>query len=220
MHTTFPRRHAPNSSLKDLISMTKKLMTLSATTIAAIVLAGCATGPGSSGTSMSGMDHGNSHSASAPAAATDHNAADVTFAQMMIPHHAQAVEMSDMILTKQDIPAEVISLATKIKTAQGPEIEQMTAWLKSWNEPTNMPSGHSMEGMMGEEDMKKLAAAQGTEAAKLFLGQMIVHHEGAVTMAKTETTAGKNADAVSLSEAIMTAQEAEIQEMQKLQATL
>jgi uncharacterized protein (DUF305 family) len=202
--------------------MTKKLLTLSATAIAAaIALAGCGTGggPGSSGTSMPGMDHGGSSSSSAPSAATDHNAADVTFAQMMIPHHAQAVEMSDMILMKQDIPAEVTDLATKIKAAQGPEIETMTGWLKSWNEPT-MPSGHSMEGMVGEEDMKKLEAAQGTEAAKLFLSQMVAHHEGAVTMAKTEGTAGKNADAVSLSKAIVTAQEAEIQEMQKLLGTL
>ncbi|MDQ0677340.1 uncharacterized protein (DUF305 family) [Arthrobacter pascens] len=206
--------------------MTKKLLTLSATATAiaaAIALAGCGSGgPGSSGTSMPGMDHGGSASSapstSAPAAA-DHNAADVTFAQMMIPHHAQAVEMSDMILMKQDIPAEVTDLATKIKAAQGPEIETMTGWLKSWNEPT-MPSGHSMEGMVGEEDMKKLEAAQGTEAAKLFLSQMVAHHEGAVTMAKTEGTAGKNADAVSLSKAIVTGQEAEIQEMQRLLGTL
>ena len=206
--------------------MTKKLLTLSATVIAAaIALAGCGTGggSGSSATSMPGMDHGGSSSSapstSAPAAATDHNAADVTFAQMMIPHHAQAVEMSEMVLQKKDIPASVTDLAARIKAAQAPEIETMTGWLKSWNEPT-MPSGHSMEGMVGEEDMKQLEAAQGTEAAKLFLSQMVAHHEGAVTMAKTEGTAGKNADAVSLSKAIVTAQEAEIQEMQKLLGSL
>jgi uncharacterized protein (DUF305 family) len=206
--------------------MNKKFLTLSATGIAAaIALAGCASGSGtgSSGTSMPGMDHGSSSASSAPAAAADHNAADVTFAQMMIPHHAQAVEMSDMMLKKQNVPAEVTALATKIKAAQGPEIEMMTGWLKSWNEPTQMPAGHSshsMSGMMGDADMKKLEAAQGTEAARLFLQQMIAHHEGAVMMAKTENTAGKNADAVKLSKDIVTAQETEIQEMQKLLATL
>ena len=207
--------------------MTKKLLTLSATALAAaIALAGCGTGAGSgsSGPSMPGMDHGNSSNAapstSAPDASTDHNSADVTFAQMMIPHHAQAVEMSQMVLMKQDIPAEVMALATKIKAAQGPEIDTMTGWLKSWNEPAQMPSGHSMEGMMGEEDMKKLEAAQGTEAAKLFLSQMIAHHEGAVKMAQAESTAGKSADAVNLSKAIVTAQEAEIKEMQGLLASL
>jgi uncharacterized protein (DUF305 family) len=210
--------------------MNKKLLPLSATAFAAaLALAGCASGSGagSSGASTPGMDHGSASSgapaASAPASAAEHNTADVTFAQMMIPHHAQAVQMSDMMLKKQDIPAEVTALATKIKAAQGPEIEMMTGWLKSWNEPTPMPSGHSMNGMngmMGDEELKKLDAAQGTEAARLFLKQMIAHHEGAIMMAKTENTAGKNTDAINLSKDIVSAQEAEIQEMQKLLATL
>ena len=209
--------------------MNKKFLTLSATGLAAsIALAGCASGSGtgSSGTSMP-MHHGSSSastpSSSAPAAAADHNAADVTFTQMMIPHHAQAVEMSDMMLKKQNVPAEVTALATKIKAAQGPEIETVTGWLKGWNEPTTMPSGdssHSMDGMMSDADMNKLESGQGAEAARLFLRQMIAHHEGAIMMAKTENTAGKNADAVKLSKDIVTAQEAEIQEMQKLLATL
>lgn len=210
--------------------MNKKLLPLSATALAAVLtLAGCASGSGTgtSGTSMPGMDHGSSPASasatSTPAADTEHNAADVTFAQMMIPHHAQAIQMSDMVLKKPDIPAEVTALATKIKAAQGPEIDKMTGWLKSWNEPTQMPSGHSshgMYGMMGDADMKKLDAAQGAEAAKLFLKQMIAHHKGAIMMAKTENTAGKNPDAVQLSKDIVSAQEAEIQEMQKLLATL
>ncbi|PNH85158.1 DUF305 domain-containing protein [Arthrobacter sp. AFG20] len=214
--------------------MTKKFLTLSATAFAAtLALAGCATGtgPGSTGTPTTGMDHGSSSSTpanSSPAAAAEHNAADVMFAQMMIPHHAQAVEMSDMMLAKKDIPAEVTALATKIKAAQGPEIETMTGWLTSWNEPTHAPSGHDMSthgaggmgGMMSDADMKKLDAAQGAEAAKLFLTQMIAHHEGAIVMAKTETTGGKNPEAINLSKAIVTAQEAEIQDMRALLAKL
>ncbi|MDO5862994.1 MULTISPECIES: DUF305 domain-containing protein [Paenarthrobacter] len=200
---------------------TKKLLPVAATAIAAaIALAGCGTagGSGSSGTSMPGMDHGSS--SSSPAAAADQNTADVMFAQMMIPHHAQAVEMSETILKKQDIPAEITALATRIKEAQGPEIEKMTGWLAGWGESTQTPAGHSMDGMMGADDMAKLDAAQGVEAAKLFLTQMIAHHQGAVTMARTETTDGKNPEAVQLSKDIVSAQEAEIQEMQKLLATL
>ncbi len=205
--------------------MNKKFLTLSATGIAAaIALAGCASGSGtgSSGTSMPGMDHGSSSASasSAPAAVTDHNAADVTFAQMMIPHHTQAVDMSETMLKKNDIPASGTALATKIKAAQGPEIETMTGWLTSWDEPTMMPSGHSMDGMMTDADMKALDVAQGAEAARLFLTQMIAHHEGAIIMAKTETTTGRNADAVQLSKDIVSAQEAEIHEMQKLLAAL
>ncbi|HEY8700133.1 MAG TPA: DUF305 domain-containing protein [Arthrobacter sp.] len=211
--------------------MNKKFVTFPAAALAAaLALAGCSTGSStaststSSGSSMSGMDHGSgmmsggTPSANASAAA-DHNAADVTFTQGMIPHHAQAVEMSEMMLTKQDIPAEVRALATRIRAAQGPEIETMSGWLKSWNEP-QMPSGHSMEGMMGEDDLKMLSSSQGTEAAKLFLNQMIAHHQGAVTMAKTENTTGKSADAITLSGAIVSAQVAEIEEMRKLMAAL
>lgn len=227
-----PRRYAPLILLRTLISM-KKTLTISAAAIAAtIALAGCSAGTeaGSSATSsMPGMNHGSSAMPSGSASVTstasaEFNDADTMFAQMMIPHHAQAVEMSDIMLKKEGIPTAVTDLATKIEAAQGPEIEKMTGWLESWGQPTEMPTGahssHSMSGMMGEEDMAKLEAAQGTEAAKLFLTQMIAHHEGAVEMAKTETTDGKNADAVQLSKDIVSSQEAEIQEMKDLLATL
>lgn len=213
--------------------MPKKILPLSAAAIAAtFALAGCATGTSessatssssaSTGSSMPGMDHGGSGmmSSSAPAASTEHNGADTMFAQGMIPHHEQAVEMSKMMLAKKDIPAAVTDLANRIKAAQAPEIDTMTGWLTSWNESVTMGAGHSMDGMMGENDLNELEAAQGTEAAKLFLKQMIVHHEGAVMMAKTETAQGKNADAIKLSKEIVTAQEAEIKEMQDLMATL
>ena len=209
----------------------KKTLTISAAAIAAaIALAGCSAGSdaGSSATSMPGMNHGGSAmpSPSGPttSAAAGFNDADTMFAQMMIPHHAQAVTMSDIMLKKEGIPSAVTDLATKIKAAQGPEIEKMTGWLTSWGQPTqmptDMPSAHSMEGMMGDDDMAKLETAQGGEAAKLFLTQMIAHHEGAVMMAKTETTDGENADAVQLSKDIVSSQEAEIQEMKDLLATL
>jgi uncharacterized protein (DUF305 family) len=211
-------------TLKDQSPMNKKLLTLPTTAIAAaIALAGCASGSGagSGSESMPGMNHGSS--SSAPAASAEHNSADVMFAQMMIPHHAQAVEMSDMILAKQDIPAPVTALAIKIKDAQGPEIQTMTGWLEDWKEPTevaNGQTGHSMSGMMDEAALKDLEAAQGTEAGKLFLKQMIAHHDGAITMANTEVTDGKDPEAVELSKQIVSAQTAEVKEMQDLLATL
>lgn len=207
-----------------------KSLTLSAAAIAgALALAGCSTGspapsatsssPASSASSMPGMGPG-MMSSSAPAAATEHNDADTMFAQGMIPHHEQAVEMSEMMLQKKDIPASVTDLAARIKAAQAPEIETMTGWLKTWNESATMGSGHSMDGMMGEGDMKQLESAQGTAAARLFLTQMVTHHQGAIMMAQTEMSQGKNADAIQLSRDIVTAQEAEIKEMQDLLATL
>jgi uncharacterized protein (DUF305 family) len=202
----------------------KKTLTISALGIAAVIaLAGCAGNSGSSATStMPGMgQNGMGMSSSSAPSAADHNVADTMFTQGMIPHHAQAVEMSDMMLKKQGMDGRLTALATKIKAAQAPEIEQMTGWLKSWNEPTQMAAGHGMgDGMMGDDDLKKLDASQGTEAATLFLSQMIAHHEGAVMMATTESSQGKNPDAVNLSKAIVTSQEAEIQEMKGLLASL
>ena len=196
--------------------MNTKFLTLSAAAIAAaLALAGCSAGssapsatPSSSASSagsMPGMGPG-MMSSSAPAASTEHNAADTMFVQGMIPHHEQAVEMSETMLKKKDIPASVTDLATRIRAAQAPEIETMTGWLKAWNESATMGAGHSMDGMMGDDDMKQLESAQGNEAAKLFLTQMIAHHQGAVMMAKTETAQGKNADAIKLSKNIVTAQ--------------
>ena len=92
-----------------------KTLTLAAALAASLGLAGCAA---DSGNNMP-MNHGSSGPVSSmmPDANADHNQADVMFSQMMIPHHDQAVEMSDIILAKPDIPAEVTALATRIKDA-------------------------------------------------------------------------------------------------------
>ncbi|MGG5173262.1 DUF305 domain-containing protein [Pseudarthrobacter sp. J1738] len=204
----------------------KKPLTISALGLASVIaLAGCAGTSGNTpASSMPGTgQNGMGMSSSSAPAASDHNAADTMFTQGMIPHHAQAVEMSDMMLKKQGMDARITALATRIKAAQAPEIEQMTGWLKTWNEPAQMAGG-DMSGMtsgtMSSDDMAKLDAAQGTEAAKLYLSQMIAHHQGAVTMAKTEEATGKSADAVALSKSIATSQAAEIQEMKNLLAAL
>lgn len=200
-----------------------KALSISATVLAtAIALSGCAgttSGAGASGGSMPGMDHSNTGPSSAPAAA-DHNGTDTMFAQGMIPHHAQAVEMSEMMLKKQGIDAKVTALAGRIKAAQGPEIDRMTGWLQRWNEPAQMPGGHAMSGMLGDDELKKLDAATGTEASKLFLTQMIAHHEGAVEMANAEVRGGKDPEAISLARDVAASQTDEIKEMKELLAGL
>ena len=192
---------------------------------ASLGLAGCAAGTGApGGSSTHGADHGSPSAMSSmmPDANASHNQADIMFAQMMIPHHAQAVEMSDIVLAKPDLPVEVAALATRIKDAQAPEIEAMTGWLKSWNAPVAMSdhTGHGMAGMVDAEGIDTLKAAQGTEAARLFMEQMTGHHEGAVEMAQQEIGAGKYPEAVQLARDIVTAQEAEIAEMKQLLAGL
>lgn len=199
----------------------KKALTVSAAIVAAILaLAGCSTG--TDGGSTPGMNHsGSTDSSMEPTVAGgEHNAADTMFAQTMIPHHAQAVEMSDIMLAKSDLDPEIMTLATDIKAAQDPEIRKMTSWLTGWSEPTSMAGNHSMDGMMTGDDLDKLKAAEGTEASKLFLTQMIAHHDGAVKMAQSEVTGGKNADAVTLAKSIVASQESEINDMRALLAAL
>jgi uncharacterized protein (DUF305 family) len=166
-----------------------------------------------------------SSSVSSSVAAQQHNQADVTFAQHMIPHHQQAIEMSDTVLAKQGIDARVIDMANKIKAAQGPEIAQMQSWLSQWGMPT-MPmtpgsmAGHDGSGMMSEQDMNDLKSADGVDASKLFLTQMIAHHQGAITMGTDEIKNGQYPPAVSMAQSIVTGQQREITEMQGILASL
>jgi uncharacterized protein (DUF305 family) len=161
---------------------------------------------------------------SAEEISAEHNDADVMFAQMMLPHHEQAVEMSEMLLAKDDVPAEVADFAQRVIEAQGPEIERMNAMLTAWDaEPMAEMEGMDhggMSGMMSEEDMAALEEAQGTEAARLYLDQMTAHHEGAVDMAQDQVDNGQNPQAVALAEQVITAQEAEIAEMEQMLGNL
>ncbi len=152
------------------------------------------------------------------------NDADVEFAQGMIAHHEQAVEMAEIALDPaRGAGPEVLDLATRIQAAQEPEIELMTAWLTAAGKPTtmDMSAGHdmsSMEGMMSAEQMDALAAATGAEFDQMWLEMMIAHHEGAISQSETVKANGSNADVLALADQIITAQQAEIAEMQALLA--
>jgi uncharacterized protein (DUF305 family) len=153
------------------------------------------------------------------------NSADSKFATGMIPHHKQAVEMADVVLAKGGIDDRVIKLAQQIKAAQDPEIKTMKGWLTGWGvtyEDSGMGGMTSIdhgEGMMSQSDMDQLDQATGVEASRLFLEQMIVHHTGAITMARTEIKRGKNPAAVNLAGAIVTGQEAEVATMKDILGT-
>jgi uncharacterized protein (DUF305 family) len=217
--------------------MWKRTVMTGAAALATLVI-----GAGCSNSGDSGAEHSTGHTPSPTAASAapttpggeQHNDADVTFAQHMIPHHQQAIEMSDMLLAKQGIDPRVTELANQIKAAQGPEIQQMQGWLNQWgNPPMPMPSGgmpgHGempgmsgtpMAGMMSDADMTALQNAQGAEASKLFLTQMIEHHQGAITMAQTEIKDGQYPAAIEMAKAIVTAQQREIDTMNGILASL
>ena len=145
--------------------------------------------------------------------------ADVMFAMMMIPHHEQAVAMSDVLLGKDGIDARVSDLAEGIKAAQQPEIELMESWLDEWGMDEFGDMGRMTPGagmMMSEMDMSALEDASGTDAERVFLEEMIVHHEGAIQMSRTLLEAGSSPDARALAEEIIVDQTDEIALMRDL----
>lgn len=146
-----------------------------------------------------------------------HNSADVAFAQGMVPHHEQALEMSELVATRTD-NARVIDLAARISKAQQPEIDRMNGWLKTWGGPVKAES-HSSHGHAethGMVDLGNLADLDGTEFDRQWLSLMIQHHRGAVEMARKHLSAGTDPETRKLAQDVVTAQEKEIAEMESL----
>ncbi|MDR6865694.1 uncharacterized protein (DUF305 family) [Microbacterium resistens] len=144
--------------------------------------------------------------------------ADTMFVTMMIPHHRQAIEMADVLLGKDGVDPRVITLAQAVKAAQQPEIDRMREWLADWGveEPSDSGGMDHGSGMMTEADMTALASAQGAEAGRLFLEQMIRHHEGAVGMAQEALEGARIPEVRALAAQVIEDQTAEIAEMQGL----
>jgi uncharacterized protein (DUF305 family) len=158
-------------------------------------------------------------------AASNFNAADVQFAQSMIPHHQQAVEMADIALDPTvEAGTQVHDLATRIKGAQDPEIAMMSGWLTSWEQPMQMDTAmsHGMpmtDGMMTDGEMTGLHNVKGAEFDTMWMQMMIRHHTGAIVMAQTVKASGANADVTALADQVITAQQSEIDEMNAILGT-
>lgn len=164
-----------------------------------------------------GPDQAAAPSGTSASVSTSANA-DVVFAQSMIPHHEQAVEMADMALDPDaSSSVEVRELAVDVKAAQDPEIETMRGWLEAWGAPQEAPSAMEHDsGMMADTDMSALAEAEGTEFDQMWLTMMIEHHEGAITMARDVQSITEDEEVKAMAEDIIAAQEAEIATMQAL----
>jgi uncharacterized protein (DUF305 family) len=195
---------------------------------ATLLFAGCSSDNGDH--DMSSMSHQSSATSAAPTASNSEQAAafndaDVMFAQMMYPHHAQAVEMAQLVEDRTTTP-EVVQLADAIESAQGPEMEQLAQWLKQWGKPDPSAQGggqgdmhhgdDTMSGMMSEQEMNDLAAKSGTEFDQAWLAMMIEHHVGAIEMANAEIADGENQAAKQLATTIAATQQQEIDTMRSL----
>jgi uncharacterized protein (DUF305 family) len=206
--------------------LVNKSTTIAIAAVASVAIIGTATAcsdnssSSSHSTGSSAMSMPAGSTASSIPGSAGFNAADVTFDQMMIPHHQQAVEMAKLVpsRTKNE---QVRTLATAIEGAQQPEIDQMTAALKAWNQPTSMPTmgshdEHSMSGMMSDGQMGQLKTLSGSAFDKMWLQMMIEHHQGAITMAKTELQQGKDTATKRLAQSIIDGQQKEITQMKTM----
>ena len=156
-------------------------------------------------------------SSPAPAAqSAEHNATDVTFAQKMIPHHQQALDMSAMVPSRTT-NRELIIMAKQIALDQQAQIETLQELLQRWGEPAGPGhAGHDgmgMDGMVDAATMAKLPTLKGAEFDDLWLRSMISHHQGAVAMAEPEIAQGENPTAVKLAKIIVKWQQFEIGQM-------
>jgi uncharacterized protein (DUF305 family) len=156
---------------------------------------------------MGGMHHSSSNG--------EMNGSDAMFMQMMIPHHEQAIVMSDLALKISKTP-QILDLAKQIKAAQNPEITQMKNWLaiSGFGEDP----GHSMDGMGGmlsDEDLDILAKSSGKTFEKLFLSGMIEHHQGAIQMVNIINDSA-NLELKKFGQSIVKTQSAEIELMNEL----
>ena len=174
---------------------------------------------------LGGCSNGMADSASSSATSIDptFNKADLKFAQTMIPHHEQAIEMSDIILAKPDVTPEVTTLAQQAKDTQQPQVTTMRELLTAWNQPLVPDHGAeadedhwAAEGVLTPEEMQAIAAADSRTSQQLFLEGMIQHHKGAVVMVQDEIDNGENSNAVKLAQAIKDGQSAEITAMEGL----
>ncbi len=146
-----------------------------------------------------------------------HNSADVAFAQGMVPHHEQALDMTELVSSRTE-NSHVVDLAKRISSAQHPEIEKMNGWLKTWGAPVQA-SSHSSHGHSdahGMVDLGNLADLNGNDFDRQWLSLMIQHHRGAVDMARKHLDQGTDPSTRKLAQDVIAAQEKEIAEMESL----
>ena len=188
------------------------VISLLAVSVAALSIGMLSNNEGKDHSEMMGGMH---HSASGNVLSSS----DAMFLQMMIPHHEQAIVMSDLALMISK-NKELLALASQIKAAQNPEIVQMKKWLA--DDGLGQAPGHSMEGMGGmlsEEDLKELSNSTGKAFDQKFIAGMIEHHIGAVEMVKMIKDS-KVAELRAFADEIVKTQSAEIELMRKLLAKI
>ena len=153
------------------------------------------------------------------------SSAEAGFARDMSVHHAQAVEMAEIVRDKTE-SEEMRTMAADIALTQQAQIGQMQGWLDAWGlpptgtEPPMSWMGHPTEGRMpgmaSPEEINRLREAPPEEADKLFLRLMIPHHKAALPMARAVLERTDRPEVRRLATAIASSQKGEIKIMQEM----
>ena len=168
---------------------------------------------------LAACNQGGEEQGTAPANAAP-NDADVTFAQNMIPHHQQAIEMARLVDSHTDRP-QLRKLADTIESSQSQEMTQMQGWLRTWGKPATPSEGHGghgdteMPGMMSEAEMSRLMESTGIEFDLAFVEMMAAHHQGAIDMANTELQDGSLPEVKQFAQQIIGSQQDEIDQLRQ-----
>lgn len=154
-----------------------------------------------------------------PTGPLSHNDADVLFAQSIIPHHQRSVEMSELLLAKDGVSPDVTALAGEIRNNQAAEMHTMTGWLEARDQPAeSTPDAETAEGkgLLSEDELAELEAAQGPEAARIFLESMSAHHDSVSKMARNEILGGRNEEALTMAHSVYKDRLTQIERMNEL----
>ncbi|MCP2334651.1 DUF305 domain-containing protein [Actinoalloteichus caeruleus] len=191
-----------------------RLVLTSAAAAVGLALTGCSDGGQDTGSGTTGGD-------------TAPNAADIEFARDMVPHQRQALEMADLAPEHTE-NAEIQELADRIEGTQRPELDQLTSWLEEWDEEvpedgaggdgSTSPSASAVppHGLLSEDELGRLAEAEGDEFDQLWLSMMLINHQGGVDLAQAVLDEGESPEVAELAERVLNTQQAEIDEMQTL----
>jgi uncharacterized protein (DUF305 family) len=193
-----------------MISTSSRIVAVAAALATAVVVSSCS----------SAEDH-SQHATSTTATSEQvapHGAQDIMFAQMMIPHHQQAVQLA-ALAPQHTTNQALLTLASTVSAEQQPEINAMKALLLQWDVDPNATPDHgatAMQGMVDDATMAKLDSLKGPEFDTLWLQAMISHHQGAIEMANTEIANGQSADLAAMAKTMVSAQQAEINQMKQM----
>ncbi|MFJ8733456.1 DUF305 domain-containing protein [Streptomyces bauhiniae] len=143
------------------------------------------------------------------------NAADRSYAHMMIAHHTQALRMTELA-PKRAESTQVKRIAERISAAQGPEINSMKGWLATYGKGGTAHDHGTMPGMATGAQLTELRAAKGKAFDRLFLKLMIAHHQGAITMATDVKAQGNNIQIEEMADDVIAQQTSEIVRMRDM----